>query len=52
MPIHTLAERKKLKKQVQDIFRRLAPGQLGKDILGKAQKDIDKAIPPKKKKKK
>ena len=40
MPIHTAAERKKRKKQLKDIFRRLAPGQLGKDLLGNVNKKI------------
>ena len=43
MPLHTEAERKKRKKQIKDVFRRLAPGQLAKDLLGKAQKKLDKA---------
>ncbi len=44
MPLHTEAERKKRKKQIKDVFRRLAPGQLAKDLLGKAQKKLNKAI--------
>ena len=42
MPLHTEAERKKRKKQIKDVFRRLAPGQLAKDLLGKVQKKLDK----------
>ena len=42
MPLHTEAERKKRKKQLQSVFRRLLPGQLGKDLLGKVQKKLDK----------
>ncbi len=44
MPLHTEAERKKRKKQIKDVFRRLAPGQLAKDLLSKAQKKLNKAI--------
>ena len=40
MPIHTPAERKKRKKELKDLFRRLAPGQLGKDLLGNVNKKL------------
>lgn len=43
MPLHTEAERKKRKKEIKDLFRRIAPGQLAKDLLGKAQRKINKA---------
>ncbi len=51
MPQHTPAERKKKKKvSAFDLFRRLAPGQLGKDILGDVNKRL-KDVGKKKKKK-
>lgn len=39
MPTHTEAERKKNKKRLS-LFRRLLPGQLGKDILGNVNKKL------------
>ncbi len=48
MPQHTPAERKKKKKVSQSLFRRLLPGQLGKDILG----DVNKKLKDVRKKKK
>ncbi len=53
MPAHTPAEReknkKKKKKASTSLFRRLLPGQLGKDILGDVNKKL-KDVGKKKKK--